>query len=98
MTVPNGLPDGWSTTVLRIGAGVVTLAASGTLQSTGTTLDTQFTAATIIHRGSNVHAALGALGTAGTTIGTINGTTKNVNGAAISGTRSEERRVGEETS
>lgn len=61
-TIPTGLTLGWTVAVYRAnGAGVVTLASSGTLESVGTQLNTVKTGASIIHIGSNVHVAQGVL-------------------------------------
>jgi hypothetical protein len=63
-TIPLGLDPGWSTLAYRAtGAGAVTLVSSGTLEAENNILATEETAATIIHRGSNFHVALGALAT-----------------------------------
>lgn len=61
VTFPNGLDTGFQVTVVNVGAGVITLAASTTLQSDGTQLETQYTGASVYHRGSNVWLALGRL-------------------------------------
>lgn len=75
MNLPNGLSTGWIATVYRgLGAGLVTLTASTTLESAGTTIETEATVASVFHRGSNIFAAVGALGTSG---GTISGLTIN---------------------
>jgi len=60
-TIPNGLSPSWRTTVWREG-GIVTIAAAGTIESPGTTLDTVRTFAIISHRGSNIHTIGGAVG------------------------------------
>lgn len=85
LTAPVGLPTGWSTTVYRkAGAGTVTLASAGTYEGTDTTLGSEKTWASIVHLGSNVHAASGALGSLGLTIGTIDSQTKSANGGVLS--------------
>ncbi len=59
-TIPLGLTTGWASRVYRgAGAGVVSFASNGTLESAGTTLGTEKTEATVIHRGGNVHILLG---------------------------------------
>lgn len=66
-TVPNGLSVGWECIAYRGDVtGSVVLASATTLEAVGTTLSAAKTAASILHRGSNVHVALGALGGAGT--------------------------------
>lgn len=65
VTIPAGLAAGTSCTILRLaGAGVITFSSGGTLESAGTTLSTEKTAATIYHRGSDIHTVLGAVGSA----------------------------------
>jgi hypothetical protein len=62
-TIPISLSTGWSTSVYRgSGAGVTTIASSGTLESAGTTLDAEKTMAYVFHRGSNIHVLAGAVG------------------------------------
>lgn len=62
-TVPTGLSLYWSCIAYRAsGAGTLTFASSGTLESAGTTLDVQKTSAVIYHRGSNIHVVWGAVG------------------------------------
>lgn len=64
--VPTGLPSGWSTVAYAgDGAGTITITSSGSLESTAATLETPKTSAVIVHRGSDAHVALGALGTSG---------------------------------
>lgn len=63
-TVPTGLTTGWETIAYRgSGAGTLTLASAGTLEAAGSTLNTEKTSAFILHRGSNIHVALGAFST-----------------------------------
>lgn len=65
-TIPTGLTLGWNVTAYRgDGAGTLTIASAGTLESISTTLELPKTLATIYHRGSNIHVAGGALGAAG---------------------------------
>jgi hypothetical protein len=69
VNIPTGLPDYTSVTILRLsGAGVITFTSDGTLEGAGDTLDTEKTAATIYHRGSNIHTVLGAVGSSGSGI------------------------------
>lgn len=65
-TIPTGLSTGWNTVAYRAdGAGILTLASAGTIEGVGTTLETDSTACTVVHRGSDVHVLLGALGSGG---------------------------------
>jgi hypothetical protein len=61
ITLPDGLPKGFSALVVMKGAGSVVFSTAGTLESIGTTLATQYTAATVIHEGSNVWGVYGDL-------------------------------------
>ncbi len=61
MTCPNGLDAGFQCTIVNVGSGTITIAAATTLQSDGTQLATQYTGATVYHRGSNVWLAMGRL-------------------------------------
>jgi hypothetical protein len=61
ITLPDGLPKGFACMVVMKGAGSVVFSAAGTLESIGTTLATQYTAATVIHEGSNVWGVYGDL-------------------------------------
>jgi len=63
VTLPNGLSTSFGCTLVNAGGGVITLSATGTLQSTATTIETQYTGAYVQHKGSNVWTAQGALGT-----------------------------------
>lgn len=65
LTAPNGLDAGFQVTVINVGAGTITLAATTTLQSKGakTKVSSQYGAATLYHRGSNVWLAVGDLST-----------------------------------
>jgi len=47
--------------IINIGRGVITIAASTTLQSAGTKLETQYSGASVYHRGSNTWIAVGRL-------------------------------------
>lgn len=61
MTCPNGLDAGFQCTLVNVGSGTITIAAATTLQGDGTQLATQYTGATVYHRGSNVWLAMGRL-------------------------------------
>lgn len=61
ITLPNGLDAGFQCIIVNYGSGTVTLAATTTLNSVGNELETQYTAATVLHVGSNVWLALGPL-------------------------------------
>jgi hypothetical protein len=61
VTFPNSLDTGFQVTIVNIGSGTITLAASTTLQGVGTQLATQYTGAVVYHRGSNVWLAMGKL-------------------------------------
>ena len=63
VTLPNGLSTSFGCTLVNAGGGTITLSATGTLQSTATTIPTQYTGAYVQHKGSNVWIAQGALGT-----------------------------------
>lgn len=53
VTLPNGLPTGFQVIISRIGSAVVTISATGTLNSQGTQLDLQHTGCVATHLGSN---------------------------------------------
>lgn len=53
VTLPNGLDTGFQVVISRIGGGIVTISASGTLNSQGTQLDLQHTGCVATHTGSN---------------------------------------------
>lgn len=62
-TVPTGLTIGWNTNVYRgEGAGVLTIASAGSLESIATQLTEEKTMATIFVRDTDIHVAVGALG------------------------------------
>lgn len=61
LTCPNGLDAGFQCALVNVGSGTITIAAATTLQSDGTQLATQYTGATVYHRGSNVWLAMGRL-------------------------------------
>jgi hypothetical protein len=61
VTLPNGLDTGFQVAVSRIGSGIVTVSASGTLNSQGTQLDLQHTGFVATHLGSNVWLVEGRL-------------------------------------
>lgn len=74
VTLPTGLPEDWSCSVVNRGTGIVTLTTSGsTLNSEGTTIEVRYTGVNIYHRGSNVFVATGSLGAA-LTLSNITGT------------------------
>lgn len=60
---PNGLPTGFQVVIYNVGPSTVTITAAGTLFSEGnkTTMPTQYTAASLIHFGSNVWVLAGAI-------------------------------------
>src|SRR5882672_7855850 len=77
-TIPTGLIVGWETIAYRgSGAGTLTLASAGTLEAAGSTLNTEKTSAFILHRGSNIHVALGAFSTGITNTAANNELTKS---------------------
>lgn len=61
ITGPDGLDTGFQVAIVNVGSGVITIAAATTLQSkrAAVTIDTQYAAATLYHRGSNVWLLLG---------------------------------------
>ena len=61
VTIPAGLPKYFSCTLVKQGAGNITVSSSGTLQSSGTTIATQYEAATVYHKGADVHNVWGNL-------------------------------------
>lgn len=63
VTLPNSLDTGFQVTIVNIGTGTITLAASTTLQtkSSNTKLASQYGAATAYHAGSNIWRAFGDL-------------------------------------
>ncbi len=63
LTLPNSMNTGMQVDIVNIGTGTITLAASTTLQSSGTKLVTQYTGASVYHRGSNIWLAVGRLTT-----------------------------------
>jgi hypothetical protein len=66
VTIPTGLTTGWTSVAYRgATAGAITFGSAGTYEGESNSLENQETAATIVHRGSNVHMALGAFGTSG---------------------------------
>lgn len=56
LNCPNGLDAGFQVALVNVGSGTITITATTTLQSkdSAVTLDTQYAAATLYHRGSNV--------------------------------------------
>jgi hypothetical protein len=63
LTAPDGLDSGFQVALINVGSGVITIAATTTLQSkdAAVTIDTQYAAATLYHRGSDVWLLLGDL-------------------------------------
>ena len=61
VTLPNGLDVGFQVAISRINTGIVTIAASGTLNSQGTQLDLQHTGCVATHIGSNIWLVEGRL-------------------------------------
>jgi hypothetical protein len=63
ITLPDAMVTGMRVDIVNVGSGTITLAASTTLQSDGTKLATQYTAASAYHRGGNTWIAFGKLTT-----------------------------------
>ena len=61
ITLPDGMITGMKLDIVNVGSGTITIAASTTLQSDGTKLETQYTGASVYHRGNNIWAAFGRL-------------------------------------
>jgi len=63
VTFPNSMAVGMRIDVINVSTGVITLAASTTLQSkdSNTKLASRYGAASVYHRGSNVWVAMGDL-------------------------------------
>lgn len=61
VTLPNGLSTGFQVAISRIGTEIVTIAASGTLNSQGTQLDLRYTGCIATHIGGNVWLVEGRL-------------------------------------
>lgn len=61
VTLPNGLDTGFQVVISRINTGIVTIAATGTLNSQGTELDLQYTGCVATHTGSNIWLVEGRL-------------------------------------
>jgi len=75
ITLPNGLATNFSCTLVHKGTGgIITLVATTTLESYGTTIEIPEVGATVYHQGSNIWTALGALGAAGGGAISISGT------------------------
>jgi hypothetical protein len=64
VTLPNGLANDFSATIVKKGSGNVTISATGTLQSQGTTIEVQHTSITVYHKSSDVWTAFGSFGSA----------------------------------
>jgi len=62
VNLPNSLVDHFSCTIVNTGTGILTIAAATTLNSDGTTIETQYTGALVYHQGSNIWKAVGSLG------------------------------------
>jgi len=63
ITLPSGLPNSFSCTVVNRGTGILTLQTSGsTLTSEDTTLEVRYTGVTIYHSSGNAFTAMGSLG------------------------------------
>lgn len=66
ITLPDGLATNFSCTLVHKGTGgIITLVATTTLESYGTTIEIPDVGATVYHQGSNVWTAIGALGAGG---------------------------------
>jgi hypothetical protein len=65
VTAPADLGTGWECTIVNVGTGAITIASAGTLQSKGSAkrLTTQYSAASLYHRGSDVHLLFGDIST-----------------------------------
>jgi hypothetical protein len=64
-TIPTGLQTGWAVVAVRdMAAGTITFASSGTYEGPATTINTAGSAATLFHRGSDIHVGFGGLGAA----------------------------------
>jgi len=61
ITLSNSMITGMQLDIVNVGTGIITIAASTTLLSAGTKLATQYTGASIYHRGSNIWLAVGRL-------------------------------------
>lgn len=63
ITFPNSMPDAMRVDVVNVGTGVITLAASGTLQSKSSyaKIVNRYAGASVYHRGANVWLAVGDL-------------------------------------
>lgn len=73
VTLPNGLASNFFATLVKKGAGNITITATTTLESDGVTIEVQHAGAVVYHKGSNVWTALGSLG-APLTLANITGT------------------------
>ena len=66
VTFPNGLVDDFNCTIINKGTGIVTLVATGTMESidgSSPTIENTDIGASVYHKGSNIWTATGALGT-----------------------------------
>lgn len=62
-TIPVGLTVGWETLAYRaLNAGPLIFQSNGTYEAVSNTLSIEKTAAAIMHRGGNIHVAVGAFG------------------------------------
>lgn len=63
ITIPLSLGAGYEVTIVNVGSGIITIASLGTLQSknSAVTLATQYSVASLYHRGSDVHLMFGDL-------------------------------------
>ncbi len=64
ITLPNGLSQYFPCTIKNKGGGTITLSATGTLESSGTTIQYVNASAFIQYKGSNTWTAIGSLGIA----------------------------------
>lgn len=88
VTLPNGLANDFSASLMKKGTGNVVIVASGTLESSGNTIEIQHTGAVVYHRSGNIWTATGSFGplASGTFSRSINNISSNTTGAAVAGT------------
>ncbi|MFY0598326.1 MAG: hypothetical protein JXR03_01560 [Cyclobacteriaceae bacterium] len=65
VTIPIGLPDGFTVQVVNKGAGTITLASNGTYEADGDLLEMPNCGAFIYHSSGDMHTAIGRLTSAG---------------------------------